>query len=49
MPILTGLGVEYFIDSALLVFARAKMGPTLTSYSTAFFAMDATLGMGWRI
>lgn len=49
VPLLTGLGVEYFVDSRLLVFARTRMGPTLTPYGRAYFTLDATLGVGWRL
>ncbi len=49
VPFLPGVGVEYFVKSNLLVFARARMGPTLRPYRLAEFTLDAQLGIGWRM
>lgn len=49
IPFMPGVGVEYFVKSDLLVFARARMGPTLRSGRPAEFTLDAQLGVGWRM
>lgn len=49
VPILTGLGAEYFVDSSLLLFFRTKMGPTISQNSIASFTFDATIGLGWKL
>ncbi len=48
VPILTGLGAEYFVDSSLLLFFKTRMGPTITHYSVAYFTFDAQVGLGWK-
>jgi hypothetical protein len=49
LPILTGIGVEYFVQSDLLVFARVRMGPTvLFRAGVADFSLDTAVGVGWR-
>ncbi len=49
VPLLPGVGVEYFLKSELLVFARARMGPTLRPYRTAEFTLDAAIGVGLKL
>ncbi len=48
VPILAGLGTEYFITSQWLVFTRIRMGPSITLGKPADFALDAQLGLGYR-
>ncbi len=48
VPLLPGVGVEYFVSSNVLVFARVKMGPTIRPYRLAEFTLDAHAGIGWR-
>jgi hypothetical protein len=48
LPILPGLGLEYFIKSELLAFFKARMGPTLRPFSLVELAFDAHLGIGYR-
>ncbi len=48
VPLLPGLGVEYFITSALPVFFRVRMGPTVRPAGTVELAFDARLGVAWR-
>lgn len=53
-PILMGLGVEYFLQSNLLLAVNMKMGPTLSNApavfggSTAVFSFEAKLGAAYR-
>jgi hypothetical protein len=49
VPFLPGVGVEYFIKSEVLVFAKARMGPTLKPYGSAEFTLDVNLGVAWRL
>lgn len=49
MPILTGVGVEYFLQSDLLLFLRVRMGPTIFFRGgVAEFTLDSVVGVGWR-
>jgi hypothetical protein len=48
VPILGGVGVEYFVRSDLTLFARTKMGPTLRPVTRAEFTLEAVVGVGWR-
>lgn len=49
VPILTGIGVEYFIKSDLLVLLRLRMGPTLYYRAgAAEFTLESVVGLGWR-
>lgn len=50
LPILAGLGVEYFISSSLLVWFDLRMGPSIWLANTANtdFTFDGKLGVGWR-
>jgi hypothetical protein len=49
VPILAGLGVEYFVKSDFLLFFRVKVGPELKPYSRADLALDATMGLGLKL
>ncbi len=49
VPILAGLGTEYFITSQLLAFTRLRMGPSIAvAGPKADLAFDAQLGLGYR-
>ncbi len=49
VPVLTGVGIEYFLQSNLLLSFTVKMGPTLsTSSRTAVFTFESKLGAGYR-
>lgn len=50
LPLLTGVGVEYFLSSKLVLFVRTQMGPTLSFPSnTAEFTLHTLLGVGLRL
>lgn len=50
VPVLPGVGVEYFVKSDLLLFARVRMGPTIRPWPyTAEFTLDACIGLGLRL
>ncbi len=49
VPILMGLGVEYFVKSDFLLFFRVKVGPELKPNSRAELALDATMGIGLKL
>lgn len=49
VPLLAGAGVEYFLQSNLLLYFNIKMGPTLSSRGgTAVFTFESKLGVGYR-
>lgn len=48
VPILPGLGLEYFIKSELAVFFKTRVGPTLRPLGVIELAFDAHLGVGYR-
>jgi hypothetical protein len=49
LPVLAGVGLEYFVSSGVVVFFRTRMGPTLAlSQGTAEFTFDAELGAAFR-
>ena len=48
VPILTGVGVEYFATSDVGIFARVAVGPTIGPNGRAEFTLDATLGAGFH-
>lgn len=48
-PILTGGGVEYFISTDFLAFARARIGPTLrTTGRQTEVTFEGSIGIGYR-
>lgn len=49
VPILTGVGLEYFVTSSLLVYFRTRMGPTIRPYNVAEFTFEGVLGVGFRL
>lgn len=49
VPILTGVGAEYFVTSDLALFVRIRLGPTLRTMRPAEVTMDAAVGVAWRI
>lgn len=49
VPILTGVGLEYFVTSTLGVFFRTRMGPTIRPYRVAEFTFEGVLGVGFRL
>ncbi|MCA2978778.1 MAG: hypothetical protein INH41_31195 [Myxococcaceae bacterium] len=49
VPLLPGLGVEYFLRSELVAFFRARMGPTLRPSGGVELALDAQLGVAYRL
>lgn len=48
LPILTGGGVEYFITSQFVAFARARIGPTIRTNRPAEVTFEASVGIGYR-
>ncbi|MEW5737894.1 MAG: hypothetical protein AB1938_03150 [Myxococcota bacterium] len=49
VPILTGVGVEFFLQSNLLLFLRLRMGPTIFARGgPAEFTLESAVGVGWR-
>ena len=49
VPVLMGVGVEYFLQSNLLLAFNIKMGPTLTSSAgSAVFTLESKIGVGYR-
>lgn len=48
VPILPGLGLEYFLKSEFLAFFKTRMGPTLRPGGRIELAFDAHLGVGYR-
>jgi hypothetical protein len=48
VPILSGVGLEYFVTSTLGVFVRARVGPTIGPYSTEL-TFDGTIGVGFKL
>lgn len=49
IPLLMGVGAEYFLQSNLLLSFNVKMGPTLSSgRGTAVFTFESKLGVGYR-
>ncbi len=49
IPLLMGVGAEYFLQSNLLLSFLVKMGPTLsTGRGTAVFTFESKLGVGYR-
>lgn len=48
VPVLPGLGVEYFIKSELAAFFRARAGPTIRPAGLLELAFDASIGVGYR-
>jgi hypothetical protein len=50
VPILGGLGAEYFISSSLAVWLAAKAGPAFWTNGAALgFMLDATAGIGFHL
>jgi hypothetical protein len=48
VPLLPGLGLEYFIKSELSAFFKTRMGPTIRPGGLIELAFDAHLGVGYR-
>ena len=49
LPILGGVGLEYFIDRRIAITFNARMGPSIqTSNNTTAFAMDAMIGASYK-
>lgn len=48
VPILPGLGLEYFIKSELVAFFKTRMGPSIRPGGALELAFDAHLGVGYR-
>lgn len=49
LPILTGVGLEYFLQSSVALFFRLRMGPTIFFRGLpAEFTMEGVVGVGWR-
>lgn len=48
VPILPGLGLEYFLKSELAAFFKARMGPTIRPLNSVELAFDAHLGVAYR-
>jgi hypothetical protein len=48
IPILTGLGLEYFATSNLGVFARLQVGPTITPSGLAELTLDGRVGVAFH-
>lgn len=48
LPLLPGLGLEYFLKSEFLAFFKTRMGPTIRPGGLIELAFDAHLGVGYR-
>jgi len=48
LPLLSGVGVEYFVSSQLALFAQVRLGPTLRPAATALLTLDARLGVAFE-
>jgi hypothetical protein len=49
VPLLTGVGAEYFVTSHLALFVKARLGPTLRTFRATEVTLDAALGVGWLL
>jgi hypothetical protein len=47
-PLLTGIGLEYFITSEVAIVTRLRMGPTLRTRGLAELTFDGMLGAAFR-
>lgn len=48
VPILSGIGLEYFVTSKVALFFRTRMGPTIRPWRLAEFTFDAALGVALK-
>lgn len=49
LPILGGIGLEYFIDRRMAITFNLRMGPAIrTENNTTHFAMDAAIGASYK-
>lgn len=48
VPILTGVGLEYFLTSSLVLSFQLKFGPAIRGTGGANLAMEAMMGIGYR-
>jgi hypothetical protein len=49
LPILGGVGLEYFIDRRMAITFNVRMGPSIrTANNTTAFAMDALIGASYK-
>lgn len=48
VPILTGLGLEYFATSNVALFARLQVGPTILPSGLAELTLDGRVGVGFH-
>lgn len=48
VPLLPGLGLEYFLKSELAAFFKTRMGPTIRPGGLIELSFDAYLGIGYR-
>lgn len=48
VPVLTGLGLEYFLTSDAAVFARLQLGPTIRGSGAAELTLDGVLGAAFH-
>lgn len=48
-PILTGVGLEYFVTSKVGLFFRTRLGPTVRSGRVAEFTFDGAFGVGLKL
>ncbi|MBL8954091.1 MAG: hypothetical protein JNK82_25165 [Myxococcaceae bacterium] len=50
VPVLAGVGAEYFVTSSLAVWFDLRMGPSIwtRSFVGAEFTFDGKVGIGWR-
>lgn len=48
VPVLMGVGIEYFLSSNLTAFFKLQMGPSFT-FNRTVLALDGKLGIGWRL
>lgn len=49
VPVLSGVGLEYFVTSTLGLFFRTRLGPTIhTSYRLAEFTFEGSLGVAFK-
>jgi hypothetical protein len=49
IPVLTGIGAEYFLSSQILAFGRVQVGPTIRPNGPAEVSLLASVGVGLKL